>query len=283
MSLPLTVAFDGSETAAAAARWAAAYAAATGAPVRLLHVRPPLDQGPEPLRPRRPDVEIDATDAMARTAAELSRVHPGLPIDATTQEGGDVADLLCRAADRAGTLVLGTRGAGPAALVLGSVALAVASRAESPVVLVPPGTAGAPPDREVLVGVDLAGDCGPVLSFGFEQARCLGVRLHALHVWRAAGALSAAVHAGPGADPREVEGHVLSTELAAVQAFFPGVEAVSEEHDGVPAWVLPPATEKASLLVLGRRRRRTPPARLGPVVPAVLGRTACPVAVVPHR
>jgi nucleotide-binding universal stress UspA family protein len=243
-------------------------------------VRPPLDQAPELTRPRHLDVELEAVDAMGRTAEQLRRTHPGLQVD-TLVEQGDVAAALCRAAERSATLVLGTRGLGPAALVLGSVALAVALHAECPVVLVPPGTAGAPPDREVVVGVDLRGDCGPVLTYGFEQAKRLGVRLHALHVWRPRTALSAAVHPGPAADTGEADGHVLSTELAAVHAFFPEVEAVSEEIGGGPAHVLPSATQKASLLVLGRRRRTTPVV-LGPVVPAVLGRTACPVAVVPH-
>ncbi|WP_424556250.1 universal stress protein [Streptacidiphilus pinicola] len=56
----MTVACDGSETAGAAARWAAAYAVAAGESVRLLHVRPSRGGGPEQLRPRRPDVEPGA-------------------------------------------------------------------------------------------------------------------------------------------------------------------------------------------------------------------------------
>jgi nucleotide-binding universal stress UspA family protein len=281
MVLPLTVAWDGSETADAAAHWAAAYAVAIGGPLRLLHVRRPADGAPQLVRPRLVDLELSAVDAMTRTAGELRRSHPGLDVE-TVVEQGDVAQVLRRAADRAGTLVLGTRGTGPAALVMGSVALAVASQAESPVVLVPPGAAGARPEGEVVVGVDLRGDCGPVLTYGFEQAEGLGVRVHALHVWRAPSAISAAAHAGPDPDPREAEGRVLSTELAAVQTFFPSVEAVSEEIRGSAARLLPTAAEKAALLVLGRRRRRAAPAALGPVVPLVLGRTTCPVALVPH-
>lgn len=278
----LTVAWDGSGTSAAAARWAARHAVATGSTVRLLHVRPPADGGPELVRPRRNDIELAAVDAMTATARELALAHPGLVVDTAVEEG-EAAAVLNRAADRAGTLVLGTRGAGPAALVLGSVALAVASRAQSPVILVPPTAAGAPTDREVVVGLDLAGDCGPALTFGFERARSLGTGLRALHVWRGPTALSVAVD--PRRDQaaaREADERMVSTELAAVHAFFPDVEAVSEEIAGSPGPVLRAAGEKASLLVLGRRRRRPAPA-LGPVVPAVLGRTACPVAVVPHR
>jgi nucleotide-binding universal stress UspA family protein len=281
MILPLTVAWDGSEMAGAAARWAAAYAFATGDPLRLLHVRPPGDGPPQLVRPGLADLEPSAVDAMSRTAEELRRTHPGLDVE-TVVERGDVAQVLRRMADRAGTLVLGTRGTGPAALVTGSVALAVASQAESPVVLVPPGTAAARPEGEVVVGVDLRGDCGPVLTYGFEQAKRLGARLHALHVWRAPSPISAAAHPGPDPDPRETEGRVLSTELAAVQTFFPAVEAVSEEIRGSAARLLPTAAEKAAVLVLGRRRRRAAPAVLGPVVPLVLGRTTCPVALVPH-
>nr|WP_268873570.1 universal stress protein [Streptacidiphilus neutrinimicus] len=273
---------DGSETAAAAAHWAGAMAEASGDVVRLLHVRPRLDQSPGPVRSRQLDIELQAMNEMARTADQLRRTHPGLSVDTAVEEGG-VANVLCRAADRVGTLVLGTRGAGPAALVLGSVALAVASRSDSPVVLVPPGAAETPLDREVVVGVDLKGDGGPVLTYGFEQAKRLGVGLRAVHVWRPPTPLSAAVHVG--AEPHRLEGkdRVLSTELAAVQAFFSDVEAVSQEIRGVPTQELPPITDKASLLVLGRRRARPRPAVLGPVVPVVVGRAACPIAVVPHQ
>ncbi|WP_037603555.1 universal stress protein [Streptacidiphilus rugosus] len=282
MTLPLTVAWDGSETAAAAARWAARYAARAGDAVRLLYVRPTADQGPVLLRPRLNDLELSTREAMARVAEELRRTQPGLRVETSVEEG-DVAQALCRAADRAGTLVVGTQGLGPAARVLGSVALTVASHAESPVLLVPPGAAEAPADREVVVGVDLDGDCGPVLTYGFEQAGRLGARLHALHVWRAPEGLAAVTRPGrTPVDPRQAEGRVLSTELAAVHAFHPGVEAVSEEVGGDPARTLPSATEKASLLVLGRRRRRSAPSVPGPLVVETLRRAVCPVALVPH-
>jgi nucleotide-binding universal stress UspA family protein len=283
MTLPLIVGVDGSDASLGAAGWAGREAAATGRHVRLLCVRP-VDFWTRPEDGRGADAEEQVLQAMTRLVAALRREHPGLRVDAETVVG-PVDLTLLRSTDEAGTLVLGTRGSGGfAALMLGSDAQSVAARAERPMILVPPGAAPAEPGYRVVVGVDPAGDCRPVLEYALRAAQEHGVVLRAVHVWQP----PAPWGAGP-VQPGEVERraiqHQHAVALREAVAFahtrFPAVEVTSAEMSGPPAKVLVEETEKASLLVVGRRRHR-PVSALGPVVHAVLHHACCPVAVVPH-
>jgi nucleotide-binding universal stress UspA family protein len=282
MTPPLIVGIDGSDASLGAAEWAGREAAVTGRDVRLLYVRP-TDFWTLPDDERVEESEQYALHAMTRLAADLRQTHPGLRVD-VEEVSGPVDLTLLRTADEAGTLVLGTRGSGGfAALMVGSVAQSVAARAESPVVLVPPrATAG--PGYRVVVGVDPSGDCRPVVEYALHYAQEHGVVLRAVHAWQP----PVPWGAGP-VQPGEVERrdlqhqHALALRdaLAAAHTRFPTVEATSAEMSGPPARVLVEETEKASLLVVGRRRHR-PVSALGPVVHAVLHHASCPVAVVPH-
>ncbi|MEY9877562.1 nucleotide-binding universal stress UspA family protein [Streptacidiphilus sp. MAP12-33] len=281
MTLPLIVGVDGSDTSAAAAGWAGREAVATGRDLRLLYVRP-TDFWTRP-EDERVVEEQSALHAMTELAADLRQAHPGLHVD-VEERTGPVDLTLLRTADESGTLVLGTRGSGGfAALMLGSVAQSVAARAESPLVLVPPhATAG--PGYRVVVGVDPSGDCAPVLEYALRYAQDHGVVLRAVHAWQP----PVPWGAGP-VQPGEVERRgvqhqhavALREALATAHNRFPAVDATSAEVSGPPAGVLVEETEKASLLVVGRRRHR-PVSALGPVAHAVLQHASCPVAVVPH-
>ncbi|MFI1105162.1 universal stress protein [Streptomyces melanogenes] len=71
--------------------------------------------------------------------------------------------------------------------------------------------------------------------------------------------------------------------MAGTRTRSPDVEAVEESRYGSASELLPDAAQAASLVVVGRRARRTPlGAHVGHVAHAVLHHCVAPVAVVPH-
>jgi nucleotide-binding universal stress UspA family protein len=283
MTLPLIVGVDGSDASLGAAEWAGREAAMTGRDVRLLYVRP-TDFWNRPEDERAAEGELLVLQVMTRLAGDMRQTHPGLRVDVETVTG-PVDLTLLRTADESGTLVLGTRGSGGfGALMLGSVAQSVAARAQSPMILVPPRAAAAEPGYRVVVGVDPTGDCRPVLEFALRNAQDHGVVLRAVHAWQPP------VPWGAGPEqPGEVERRgiqhqnavALREAVASAHTRYPAVDTTSAEMSGSPAKVLVEEAEKASLLVIGRRRHR-PVSALGPVAHAVVHHACCPVAVVPH-
>jgi nucleotide-binding universal stress UspA family protein len=80
-----------------------------------------------------------------------------------------------------------------------------------------------------------------------------------------------------GLDHRFVLGH------GPVAQEFPGVEVSEEPSYGTPGHHPANVSRKASLVVVGRRVRRSPfGAHIGSVTHAVLHHSTAPVAVVPH-
>lgn len=134
----VVVGVDGSAESPALLRWAARYAAATGARVRVVRAW------------RLPELAVDVP---ARAEFDLSRtVENGVarlvqqafgdrPVETVVEEGGAVR-LLLREAKDADLLVLGCQGGGqdPAKL-LGSVTQSCLLQATCPVVVVPPTAA----------------------------------------------------------------------------------------------------------------------------------------------
>lgn len=127
-------------------------------------------------------VELGVTRARERV--------PGLKVTGE-QTGGQPAKVLIERARDARMVVTGSRGAGRlTGLVLGSVAMQVASHAHCPAVVV---RASKPSVyREVVVGVDGSTGSSDAVAFAFEEASLRGVRLRALLAW------SSPVSTGPG-------------------------------------------------------------------------------------
>jgi nucleotide-binding universal stress UspA family protein len=140
----IVVGLDGSEHSAAAARWTADLAGATGAAVTVVAV----DEAGSPLHPE-DDVEGVAWSGAAE--ARVTREWAGPLADfgdryhCLVSRETPVADTILRAAehDRADLVVVGVRGLGGiTGLRVGGVALGVLHRADRPVVLVPAATDG---------------------------------------------------------------------------------------------------------------------------------------------
>jgi nucleotide-binding universal stress UspA family protein len=218
-------------------------------------------------------------------AARARERVPGLEVTGE-QCGGQPAKVLIDRARDALMLVTGPRGAdGLSGLVLGSVAMQVATHAPCPAVIV---RAFKPSERgEIVVGVDGSPAGADALGFAFEEASVRGVRLRALLAW------THPVSTGPGdmlppVYDREIlaadEQRLLAESLAGWRARYPDVEVVAEAVRGRAARVLAEASVHADLLVVGSRGRGGfTGLLLGSVGHAMLLRAHCPVAIVPGR
>jgi nucleotide-binding universal stress UspA family protein len=175
----VVVAVDGSDSASAAVRYAAAEAACRGVPLQVLHAADPAQyeyrSGPAAYAPAHAVV-----NAAARQALDVA---PGLDIERTVVRATPVGALLDASGD-AGLIVIGSRGLGPlSGLALGSVGLSLVARSRCPVLVVreTPDEPTAKP-RAVVVGVSGEG-CAPAVELALHESALRGVRLRVLHAW----------------------------------------------------------------------------------------------------
>jgi len=122
------VAYDGSDGAHAALRYAAALADRLGDPLRVVTVQPPWYDRPAGARH-----DVGAADARARSIVE--DVTGGrVELDLAARHGRPVDELLAETRGNVGVLVLGSHGRGPVRrMVLGSVSAAVLRASSCPV------------------------------------------------------------------------------------------------------------------------------------------------------
>ncbi|MGW1024669.1 universal stress protein [Streptomyces sp. NPDC002577] len=300
MPRTITVGLDGSPESRAAAEWAAREAQLRGLPVKLVQVWEPV---PEPMA-QAPllgtETQQHWTERIPREAAEGLRLrHPGVEVT-TEQLTGRPAEALVSAAKDAELLVLGSRGLGGiGGFLVGSVGLAVVAHTERPVVLVRAGEqaadehemdpAGIPsaatPFRPVLLGLDVDGPDAAPIEFAFEAAARRDVPLRVVHGWNPPSYYAY----GMAIDP-EVTKMVAQSDAAALAEVlspwrqkYPDVEVVTESRCDSPSLFLIDASREASLVVVGRRiRRSSVGTHIGSVTHAVLHHATAPVAVVAH-
>jgi nucleotide-binding universal stress UspA family protein len=280
MPRTVTVGIDGSAESRAAAEWAAREAELLGLPLRLVHAWQSLAQAPLLCA----ETDRDVAEQMLRDTAEgLRPRHPGIEVIVEHLPGRPV-DVLCRAAEEAGLLVLGSRAlGGVGGFVLGSVGLSVVAHTERPVVLVRAGEQAADEReagparvpsavrarRPVVLGLGTAApDDGPI-RFAFEAAARRSTSLRVVH-----GRHPPVAGSGPAA---------LTEVLRPWRRKYPDVEVAEDVRPGDAAHLLADASREASLVVVGRRRRPRPfGTRIGPVAHGVLHHATAPVAVVAH-
>ncbi|MGW6742442.1 universal stress protein [Streptomyces sp. NPDC055025] len=298
MLRPVVAGVDASPESLAAAEWAAAEAALSGLPLRLVRAWEGV------LYPSSPHPSSSAADLAARqdgagrslreAEEHLTTRFPGTRPTGELIQGPPVPTLL-KAAEEAETLVLGSRGlSGAAGFLAGSVASDVVAHATRPVVLVRPaphpGTTADPPPGagspgRVVLGIDLAHPCDEVIRFAFEAARRRGASLYALHGYGLPLAYSIAAAQMPLS--QDLLAAQRADDLAAVlrpwQEKYPDVPVMADAVMARSADQLVKAASGTALLVLGRRERTSRlGARLGHVAHSVIAHAACPVAVVPH-
>ncbi|MFI9755149.1 universal stress protein [Streptomyces collinus] len=292
MDQPVVVGVDGSEASLRAVDWAADEAALRGVPLHVVYAslweRYEHAVFPEG---RKPASECLLTDVLAVAAAKRARARvPGLSVTTEVVPEGPVS-VLRRAAHQAAALVLGSRGRGGAAeLLLGSVCLAVAGRADAPVIVVRGDHDNRPGHRKsrpVVVGVPDHQADSDAVRFAFREAARRDAPVEAVRVWHRP------VHEAPD-HPRftgeSAQAHrrrafeVLETGLRAPTEEQPDVEVRRRIVEGRARTVLPDASAEAALLVVGARQPHGRVAsHIGRVTHAVLHHAACPVVVVPER
>jgi nucleotide-binding universal stress UspA family protein len=283
---PVIVGVDGSESALGATRWAAAEATRRHAPLRLVHgylwpthdhisaVSPAADLPASVLG--RTQAQIDAA------AAAAHEVNGELEITSTISADGP-QEALVSESRQAQLVVVGSRGFGGfRALLLGSVAIAVAAGAECPIAVV----RGEPtPDGPVVVGVDGSPVSEAALAFAFEEASMRGAPLVAVHAWSDFRVPEAFSYRGFAFDIDEIraeETQVLAARMAGWDAKYPDVQQRRVvAHDGA-AHALLELAEQAQLVVVGTHGRGgVSRLLLGSTSHALMHHAPCPVIVVP--
>ncbi len=188
-------------------------------------------------------------------------------------------------------LVIGAHGlSGFRGLTVGSISLAIAERAQSPVVLVRSAeqtqSGAGPVAPEVVVGVDTHAPCEAVLEFAFRQAAVRGVTLRAVHGWNPPPSWGYADWVPPQSEREQfqaLEAELLSEAIDSWREKYPDIEVVEDSRPGGGATALTDTSTDAALVVVGRRRRpHHLGMRLGPVAHAVIHHAHAPVAIVPH-
>jgi nucleotide-binding universal stress UspA family protein len=137
----VVVGVDGSDQSVPTLRWAAAYAAATGATLRALlawHYPAAVGTAPVGVAPASVSdgVRRQMNDVLGQAIAEAA---PGMDVD--QQIGyGHPAEVLVEASREADLLVVGSRGHGAfSGMLVGSVSIHCVTHAHCPVVVVRPG------------------------------------------------------------------------------------------------------------------------------------------------
>lgn len=291
---------DGSPESRAAAEWAAREAKLRGLPLKIVHVWEPV---PEPMA-QAPLLGAEThqhwSERIPReTAQGLEERHPGVEVIAE-QRTGQAAEALTKAAGDAELLVLGSRGLGGlAGFLVGSVGRSVIAHTETPVVVVrageeaadehEAGAAGEPsgetPFKPVVVGLDTRNVDDTVLAFAFEEAARRGTSVRVVHGWDLPPYYAYGLAADPELD-RDIareQAARLAEALRPWRQKYPTVEIAEDSGPGGASIRLIEASGEASLVVVGRRVRRSPfGIHIGSVTHAVLHHAGTPVAVVAH-
>ncbi|MBT2388607.1 universal stress protein [Streptomyces sp. ISL-1] len=290
MELPLVVGVDGSESSLRAVDWAADEAALHGVPLRLVNASMwERYEGVVPDKsPDRPSEQVMAENIVGSAAERARRRDPDLKI-LTDVLPDDTVTALLREGRNASALVTGSRGrSGLAEMLLGSVSLAVAARADCPVIVIRGGhDTRSGVHRRIVLGVDKPPQGLAAVRFAFQEARARRAALHAVRAWRCP-AHETAEHpllAQDAAHYHESEAaQTLEEALREAAADHPDVELHRATAEGPARKVLMNASAAADLLIVGAQRRHEHfGLQLGRVAHAMLHHSVCPVAVVPQR
>jgi nucleotide-binding universal stress UspA family protein len=277
---PVVVGVDDVRSAWDAVDWAAAEAAARGCPLGIVHAcSPPV--APGPFAPVTDDA-VSVGDALLREASECAhRIAPELEVFSRTIIGGAAPALTAMPAQ---LVVVGTRALGRVrSALVGSVGVAVCSRASCPVVVVPPWQDGdpGPSAARVVVGVDGSARSDPAVGVALAAAAQRGVGLTALHAWTPR---PPADLGGVGDDPAATESvarYRLVSAVARWRSRYPGTDIRLRLVLDDPVHALVAESAGAALLVIGSRGRGCVTGALfGSVSHAVLRHARCPTTVV---
>ncbi|MCP9946999.1 universal stress protein [Streptomyces somaliensis] len=274
---PVIAGVDGSPHASAAVLWAAAEAYRRRQPLHLLHATGTEGRAADETAER---ARAAGHGLLARTAGTVARRFPDVTV-VRRLAPGDAVRALHDEAGAEGTVVVGHRGLGGfGELLLGSVGLGLAARAEAPLVVV----RGAHDHAAAGVVVACVRD-GRDRAWVRHAAREAELRRAALCLVTAWSPLAHAGDAPTVLDGVEGTARLRETQdLAdAIRGEFAGLTVTVEVEGGrSTAGPLVRASHRADLVAVGARRPASGAGRgVGHVVHALLHHAHCPVAVVP--
>lgn len=293
----IAVGIDGSAPSTAAALWAGEEADRRGVPLMLIQAYSLPIGLAVPGVLLRPSIADDLRSWAEATLTEVeSAVYEQFPfLQIEKKVTRDVpAEVLRKTSARALMTVVGSHGHGEfIGTVLGSVALALTSKALGPVVVVRDGSTDAvgTGTGPVVVCVDGSTDPETLLPFAFEQADLHGAELLAVHCWRSD------VPVGlPWPSSEQVREHwfaqeqeCLSNRLSTFVDRYPRVAVRPVVLVGRAATSIIRYCSAGegiggpSLLVVGSRGRGVVPGLLfGSTSHTLVTHAPCPVAVVPQ-
>ncbi|MCN0180576.1 universal stress protein [Salinispora arenicola] len=284
---PVVVGVDGSAAALDAVRVAVREAEYRQRPLRVVHAfiwpltGAPLT--PVPGAPVTAGLRNQAEQYVTEAVEQARKIAPDLRITGVVVDGAPTP-VLVEEARGAVLTVLGHRGLGGfAGLLLGSVTVQVAARAQSPVMVVR-GEARA--DGPVVVGVDGSELSTKAVAFAFEEADRRDASLVAVHAWLFP------TPVGPGDilplvyDLDAAEGEEERTLAESIAGFadrYPQVPVRHRVVRGSPGRVLVEASKRAQLVVVGAHGRGAfGGLLLGSVSHAVLHHGHSPLVIVRH-
>jgi len=287
----IVVGVDGSDDAVRAVRWAATEADRRGSLLRLVTAIPWTDDQLVGL----PGVDQDRYGTHLQVESE-KRLVAAVDVATSTRPGvqvehalvvGSASGVLSVEAEEAELLVVGDRGHGRfGSLLAGSVAVAMASHAVCPVVVVRGEdravvTTAADASAPVVVGIDTTPTSEAAIAFAFDAAAVRRAPLVVVHTW--IDALSDS-YLAPIVDwdalAEEERGH-LAERLAGWNEKYPDVAVERIVANGRAAHVLLELSERAQLVVVGSRGHgEFAGLVLGSVSNALVHKAGCPVAVV---
>ncbi|MBU8811017.1 universal stress protein [Mycolicibacterium goodii] len=259
---PVVVGIDGSDSAVNAARWAGAVAEKLGAPLHILHALPTLGRNltdtAGAMVAAMMSYQQDCAAIFLKAAADaVTAERPGLAV--TTQSVNEPADeALIEASGQARLVVLGGKPVTPtAALLIGSTALAVTTRAACPVVAFR-GDRVTPGHGPVLVGVDDSPAAANALEVALELSDKLGAPLRAvrsmsLHVPAEAGVTIPLVIDWEAVEAAELVALTETVDKAAGR--YPNVDVKCFVEIASPGKALMQHVADAQLVVVGTRGR----------------------------
>ncbi|KDN16072.1 universal stress protein [Amycolatopsis rifamycinica] len=275
---PIVVAVDGSETAAAAALWAAGEAARRHAALVVFTAYGYEDPAFGGLLYPPPawlaDLAAEAAELLRRTRTVLEAAVPGLEVATEASDRGPIPALLA-VSERARLLVTGEPVGAIAGLFSGSPDVDLAAEGHCPVVVV---RGNESVDGPVVVGVDGSPLSEAAIAWAFEEASLRNAPLVALHAWHDG---DAAGLSGDGDAPAESGHRLLAQRLAGWREKYPDVPVERRVEHDKPRHRLLAASHGAQLVVVGSRGRGGFGGLvLGSTSQALLHHAACPVLVV---
>ncbi|MFG2823315.1 universal stress protein [Kitasatospora sp. NPDC048365] len=277
---PIVLGVDAQHVSPMVVAWAADAADRRAAPLRLVHA---VREEPRDLRGYdggrfHQALRRGGEAALEKAAALVHERYPGLVVEAVPVEGNP-APVLCRESERAGLVVLGSRGLNRLEEALSgySVTVPVSAQAHCPVVVVgaPEHTSHQPP--YLVVGVDGSAASERAVAFAADLAAQRGAALRAVSAWQASLHVPVDEERAVGEIRRQ-----LHEVTAGCLVDHPDLDLTHEVLLGHPVDELSRVSAHALAVVVGRRGHGGfTGMRLGSVPHGLLHHARCPVVVVP--